>query len=220
MLSSMRAGRIINLRLGSLMNQLRNPALSVETTFRARSPQPDPIPASFIRRSGVIARYILSHDRDQMARWKKRPASVVPICRKESFFLFGEGLLTPPELPTKRLPKLRRAKTQALYHQETPWLTTAWRCILNVATSFEGEAMTTIQKWGNSLAIRIPRTVAGQLDVEDGASVELQVREGELIIRPVRSKKLSLSELLINCKPSQLHGETDFGEDVGREVLE
>jgi antitoxin MazE len=80
--------------------------------------------------------------------------------------------------------------------------------------------MTTIQKWGNSLAIRIPRTLAGQLDVEDGASVELQVREGELIVRPVRSKKLSLSELLNNCRPSQLHGETDFGEDVGREVLE
>jgi antitoxin MazE len=80
--------------------------------------------------------------------------------------------------------------------------------------------MTTIQKWGNSLAIRIPRTLAGQLDVEDGASVELQVREGELIVRPVRSKKLSLGELLDNCKPSQLHGETDFGEDVGREVLE
>ncbi len=80
--------------------------------------------------------------------------------------------------------------------------------------------MQAIQKWGNSLAIRIPRTLAGQLNVEEGASVELHVREGELVVRPVRSKKLSLGELLRNCKPSQLHGETDFGNDVGREVVE
>ncbi len=67
------------------------------------------------------------------------------------------------------------------------------------------------------MAIRIPRTLAGQLDVEDGTSIELQVREGELIVRPVWSMKLSLREPPENCKPSQLHGETDFGEDVGRE---
>lgn len=80
--------------------------------------------------------------------------------------------------------------------------------------------MSTIQKWGNSLAIRIPQTLAGQLEVEAGASVELRVRRGELVVRPVRSKKLSLGELLKNCRPSQLHGETDFGADVGREVIE
>lgn len=80
--------------------------------------------------------------------------------------------------------------------------------------------MPTIQKWGNSLAIRIPQTLAGQLSVEEGAAVELHVRGGELVIRPIRSKKLSLCELLKNCRPSQLHGETDFGEDVGLEVIE
>ena len=80
--------------------------------------------------------------------------------------------------------------------------------------------MSTIQKWGNSLAIRIPQALAGQLSVEEGAVVDLQVREGELVIRPIRSKKLSLCELLKDCRPSQLHGETDFGSDVGLEVIE
>ncbi|MEI8382572.1 MAG: AbrB/MazE/SpoVT family DNA-binding domain-containing protein [Planctomycetota bacterium] len=80
--------------------------------------------------------------------------------------------------------------------------------------------MSTIQKWGNSLAIRIPQTLAGQLSVEEGAAVELQVRDGELVMRPIRSKKLRLSELLKNCQPSQLHGEIDFGADVGLEVIE
>lgn len=80
--------------------------------------------------------------------------------------------------------------------------------------------MPSIRKWGNSLAIRIPQALAGHLEVTEGAPVELRVRDGELIVRPVRSKKLSLGELLRNCKPSQLHGDTDFGPDVGREVFE
>jgi antitoxin MazE len=80
--------------------------------------------------------------------------------------------------------------------------------------------MSTVQKWGNSLAVRIPAALAGQLEVRDGAEVKLSVRNGELVVRPVKTQKLSLRDLLKNCKPSQLHGETDFGEDVGREVLE
>lgn len=80
--------------------------------------------------------------------------------------------------------------------------------------------MSTIQKWGNSLAIRIPQVIAGQLSVEEGAAVELVVRGGELVVRPIRPRKMSLGDLLKNCRPSQLHGETDFGADVGREVLE
>jgi antitoxin MazE len=79
--------------------------------------------------------------------------------------------------------------------------------------------MSTVQKWGNSLAVRIPSILAGQLDVDDGTEVVLIVRDGELVVRPVRQQTLSLRELLKNCKPSQLHGETDFGDDVGREVL-
>jgi antitoxin MazE len=82
------------------------------------------------------------------------------------------------------------------------------------------EKMSTIQKWGNSLAIRIPQAIAGQLSVEQGAVVDLQVRDGELVIRPIRSTKLRLSELLKDCQPLQLHGETDFGPDVGLEVIE
>ena len=80
--------------------------------------------------------------------------------------------------------------------------------------------MATVQKWGNSLAVRIPQSLAGQIDVEEGTAVELSVRDGELIVRPDRSPKLSLGALLKNCKPSHLHGETDFGNDVGREVVE
>lgn len=80
--------------------------------------------------------------------------------------------------------------------------------------------MATIQKWGNSLAIRIPVAIAGQMQVGEGSEVDLELREGELVVRASAQPKLSLNELLKNCKPSQLHGETDFGPDVGRELVD
>ncbi|MBU6172838.1 MAG: AbrB/MazE/SpoVT family DNA-binding domain-containing protein, partial [Planctomycetes bacterium] len=42
--------------------------------------------------------------------------------------------------------------------------------------------MATVQKWGNSLAIRIPHALAGQMDVTEGTAVDLCVRDGELIV--------------------------------------
>lgn len=79
--------------------------------------------------------------------------------------------------------------------------------------------MATIQKWGNSLALRIPAALVEQLQAREGSAVDLEVREGELIVRPQERPRLQLSDLLKNCKPSQLHGETDFGPEVGREVI-
>ena len=78
--------------------------------------------------------------------------------------------------------------------------------------------MGTVQKWGNSLAVRIPMRLAEQLQVTNGTSVEMEVANGELIVRPVTRPSLSLNELLKHCKPSQLHGETDFGDDIGKEI--
>lgn len=80
--------------------------------------------------------------------------------------------------------------------------------------------MASVQKWGNSLAVRIPQSLAGQIEVSEGTVVELSVRDGELIVRPDRPNKLSLGMLLKDCKQSQLHGETDFGSDMGREIID
>ena len=79
--------------------------------------------------------------------------------------------------------------------------------------------MPAIQRWGNSLAVRIPARVASELAVVEGTLIEVVARDGELVVRPVTRRKFKLKELLVNCKPGQLHGETDFGPDVGREVL-
>ena len=77
--------------------------------------------------------------------------------------------------------------------------------------------MATVQKWGNSLAIRIPAGLAGQIDLTEGCEVVLALSEGALMIRPATEPKLSLRELLTSCKPSQLHGETKWGSDLGAE---
>ena len=80
--------------------------------------------------------------------------------------------------------------------------------------------MATIQQWGNSLAVRIPAALAQQLQLESGTPVEIQPKNGTLVVKPKKPVKYRLGELLKDCKPSQLHGETDFGPDVGREILD
>lgn len=80
--------------------------------------------------------------------------------------------------------------------------------------------MPTVQTWGNSLAVRIPAALANQLSVTAGTEVNLSVSDGTLLVKPAKRQKYRLSELLKNCRPSQLHGETDFGPAVGREFID
>lgn len=75
----------------------------------------------------------------------------------------------------------------------------------------------TIQKWGNSLALRIPLAVAKQIHVKEGDSVTLKVGASGLTVKPA-PKKLSLDELLDKVTPENLHPATDWGADLGREI--
>jgi antitoxin MazE len=77
--------------------------------------------------------------------------------------------------------------------------------------------MVTIQQWGNSLVVRIPAALAQQLQLESGTPVEIQPKNGTLVVKPKKPDRLG--ELLKDGKPSQLHGETDFNPDVGREIV-
>jgi len=76
----------------------------------------------------------------------------------------------------------------------------------------------TIQKWGNSLAVRIPKFLAAEAGVEYGSAVEMTLDEDGLRIRPLRTA-LSLDVLLADVRPDNLHGEVDSGGSVGREEL-
>ncbi len=76
---------------------------------------------------------------------------------------------------------------------------------------------TKIQKWGNSLAVRIPRVFASEINIADGASIEMMVEEGALIIRPERESEWTLEALLAGVTDENLHGEWEAGPPQGRE---
>ncbi len=74
-----------------------------------------------------------------------------------------------------------------------------------------------VQKWGNSLALRIPKAMAEHIKVREGAPVEITGEKGGLWIRTSKTKK-TLKELLANVTPENLHGETQTGHVVGKEI--
>jgi antitoxin MazE len=74
-----------------------------------------------------------------------------------------------------------------------------------------------VGKWGNSLAVRIPGTYAKELDLEEGAEVEVTRVDGGLLLRP-RKHAYKLEDLLAQIKPETIHGETDWGPAVGGEA--
>jgi antitoxin MazE len=78
----------------------------------------------------------------------------------------------------------------------------------------------TIQKWGNSLALRLPKVLADEAHIREGTKVELiQTTEG-VLVKARRKPRYRLSDLLADVTPENLHSETDWGISVGREVVE
>jgi antitoxin MazE len=80
---------------------------------------------------------------------------------------------------------------------------------------------TRVRKWGNGLAIRIPKALATEIGLSENAEVELSSDRGRLVITPLkrtRKRKYSLKEMLRGITPENLHGEIDFGPPVGKEI--
>jgi antitoxin MazE len=74
-------------------------------------------------------------------------------------------------------------------------------------------------KWGNSIALRIPNGVAKELQIAEGGTAELQVKDGSLVVTPVDvAIKYDINELVAAITPENVHGETDTGDAVGNEV--
>ena len=74
-----------------------------------------------------------------------------------------------------------------------------------------------ISKWGNSIALRLPKSVISDLKIHDGSILIVVVKENKLIAEPIK-KKYSLKELLKNVDNSNLHSETSTGFSVGNEI--
>ena len=78
------------------------------------------------------------------------------------------------------------------------------------------------QKWGNSLALRVPKAFADEIGASDGKPAEMTVSNGKLVIEiarsPRRKRRYELDELVAGITPENRHEEIDLGPPVGNEV--
>jgi antitoxin MazE len=77
----------------------------------------------------------------------------------------------------------------------------------------------TIQRWGNSLAVRIPSLVAKAARLELGQPVVVRVQDEGVAVVPVGERALTLAERLAKFDPSRHGGEAMVAERVGKEAM-
>lgn len=75
---------------------------------------------------------------------------------------------------------------------------------------------TRIQEWGNSLGLRIPRSLAEEAGVVAGSDVDVSIRHGELVVKPARRATYRLKELLRQITSKNIHAGVDASAPVGR----
>ena len=78
--------------------------------------------------------------------------------------------------------------------------------------------LTKVQKWGNSLALRIPKAFAVDAQLENDSLVEISLVKGKIIVTPVPAPGWTLDELLAGITKANLHTEVDTGFAVGNEI--
>lgn len=76
-----------------------------------------------------------------------------------------------------------------------------------------------VQKWGNSLGVRIPKEIVIQAELAEGSEVEMDSDGTTVTLRPLKKRKLTLKSLVASLKASKnKYEETSWGPDVGKEV--
>jgi antitoxin MazE len=86
-------------------------------------------------------------------------------------------------------------------------------CIYFAKNTMKGS----IRKWGNSLALRIPKGLAEEARLKPGSEVDMTVAEGAVVVRAITRAPLTLASLLKAVTPANLHGERAWGDAAGRE---
>jgi antitoxin MazE len=75
-----------------------------------------------------------------------------------------------------------------------------------------------IQKWGNSLALRIPKSFADEVGLQRETTVEVSLVDGKLVITPVAKPGITLKKLMAKVTSENLHHEVDTGPAAGNET--
>jgi antitoxin MazE len=79
--------------------------------------------------------------------------------------------------------------------------------------------VTRVQRWGNSLGLRLPKAAAEEAGVREGAQVDVSVRDGEIVVKPLLAPRFRLRDLLKAVRSDNIHPEADWGGPKGRELL-
>ena len=74
-----------------------------------------------------------------------------------------------------------------------------------------------VQKWGNSLAVRIPKSFAEEMGIGNNAPVGMSLEEGGLVIKPDRERAWSLDALLTEVTDENIHAEWETEGPAGEE---
>ncbi len=76
-----------------------------------------------------------------------------------------------------------------------------------------------ISKWGNSLGLRLPRTLAQQIGISEGAQVNIWADGSRLVVEAAPTKH-ALADLLVNMSPQNMSDAFSWGDDEGREKID
>lgn len=76
-----------------------------------------------------------------------------------------------------------------------------------------------LAKWGNSLAVRIPRIVAEEARLQEGDTIEIEALSGRVELRPTE-RIPTLGELVAQITPDSRYNETPSGPEKGKEIVE
>jgi antitoxin MazE len=76
-----------------------------------------------------------------------------------------------------------------------------------------------IQKWGNSLALRIPSSIAKRAGLQAGQPVRLSMRHSSVVVSPAGEPLLTLAQRLALFDPQQHGGEAIVTKPTGREIM-
>jgi antitoxin MazE len=81
----------------------------------------------------------------------------------------------------------------------------------------EFEMVTSVKKWGNSLGIRLPKSIAEDIVINDGSKLNIIVKNGKIELTKVESE-LNLDDLIAGITEQNLHNEIDSGVSIGNEL--
>ncbi len=77
---------------------------------------------------------------------------------------------------------------------------------------------TRVQKWGNSLALRVPKSFAAEVGLQSDASVDVSLSDGKLIVVPIGKPGITLKKLLSQITDKNIHREIGSGPAFGKEI--